>query len=222
MIRAIKLGKHYPNGHAVLKEVDFHLPKGRMAFLTGPSGAGKSTLIKLITRMENPSSGRLLFAGDDLGALKRRHIPKLRRQIGIVFQDHKLLMDRDVFANVALTLQVAGMGSRQIRSCVAEALERVGLRGREKDSPLHLSGGEQQRVGIARAIVHSPKLVLADEPTGNLDPQLSNEIMRLFVDLNQEGMTVLIATHDAEAIRPFRHPVYRLEHGRIEEEESFS
>lgn len=218
MIRFINVSKTYVR-HAVLNAVDFHLPKGGMAFLTGPSGAGKSTLIKLVTRMETPSSGRIYFDGQALGELRKSQIPSLRQQMGIVFQDHKLLLDRSVFDNVALMLKIAGLGGRQSRHLVHEALARVGLSGREKMLPSHLSGGEQQRVGIARAIAHRPKLLVADEPTGNLDLQLSADIMRLFAQINNEGMSVLIATHDLQQIQQFRHPVFTLENGRLEEKE---
>ncbi|MEW6611926.1 MAG: cell division ATP-binding protein FtsE [Pseudomonadota bacterium] len=220
MIRAINVSKHYPGGRNVLQEIDLHLPKGQMAFLTGPSGAGKSTLLKLIARIETVSRGTLLLDGQDLAKLKRRHIPQLRRQLGIVFQDHKLLADRSVFANVALTLQVAGVRRAHIKSRVRAALDQVGLSGREQDSPLSLSGGEQQRVGIARAIVHSPKVLIADEPTGNLDPQLSSEIMDLFRNLNRHGMTLLIATHDLGQVERLDCPVYALQHGRLQNQEA--
>ena len=174
MIRLINVTKHYPGRHHVLREVNLHLRKGEMALLTGPSGAGKSTLLKMLLRLEGVSNGTLMVNGVDLSTLKRRHIPAYRRRIGVVFQDHKLLMDRDLFSNVGLTLQVAGLPDRQVQSRVRAALDKVGLGDRLREYPATLSGGEQQRVGIARAIVHTPEILLADEPTGNLDPRLSN------------------------------------------------
>ncbi|MHB1203621.1 MAG: cell division ATP-binding protein FtsE [Acidithiobacillus sp.] len=215
MIRLINVTKHYPGRHHVLREVNLHLRKGEMALLTGPSGAGKSTLLKMLLRLEGVSNGTLMVNGVDLATLKRRHIPAYRRRIGVVFQDHKLLMDRDLFSNVALTLQVAGLPVRQVQSRVRAALDKVGLGDRLREYPATLSGGEQQRVGIARAIVHTPEILLADEPTGNLDPRLSNEILDLFRDFHHHGTTVLIATHDQGQIDRLGLPVLRLEGGRL-------
>lgn len=215
MIRLINVTKHYPGRHHVLREVNLHLRKGEMALLTGPSGAGKSTLLKMLLRLEGVSNGTLMVNGVDLSTLKRRHIPAYRRRIGVVFQDHKLLMDRDLFNNVALTLQVAGLPDRQVQSRVRAALDKVGLGDRLREYPATLSGGEQQRVGIARAIVHTPEILLADEPTGNLDPRLSNEILDLFRDFHHHGTTVLIATHDQGQIDRLGLPVLRLEGGRL-------
>ncbi|OYV81678.1 MAG: cell division ATP-binding protein FtsE [Acidithiobacillus ferrivorans] len=215
MIRLINVTKHYPGRHHVLREVNLHLRKGEMALLTGPSGAGKSTLLKMLLRLEGVSNGTLMVNGVDLSTLKRRHIPAYRRRIGVVFQDHKLLMDRDLFSNVALTLQVAGLPDRQVQSRVRAALDKVGLGDRLREYPATLSGGEQQRVGIARAIVHTPEILLADEPTGNLDPRLSNEILDLFRDFHHHGTTVLIATHDQGQIDRLGLPVLRLEGGRL-------
>ncbi len=215
MIRLINVTKHYPGRHHVLREVNLHLRKGEMALLTGPSGAGKSTLLKMLLRLEGVSNGTLMVNGVDLSTLKRRHIPAYRRRIGVVFQDHKLLMDRDLFSNVALTLQVAGLPDRQVQSRVRAALDKVGLGDRLHEYPATLSGGEQQRVGIARAIVHTPEILLADEPTGNLDPRLSNEILDLFRDFHHHGTTVLIATHDQGQIDRLGLPVLRLEGGRL-------
>lgn len=215
MIRLINVTKHYPGRHHVLREVNLHLRKGEMALLTGPSGAGKSTLLKMLLRLEGVSNGTLMVNGVDLSTLKRSHIPAYRRRIGVVFQDHKLLMDRDLFSNVALTLQVAGLPDRQVQSRVRAALDKVGLGDRLREYPATLSGGEQQRVGIARAIVHTPEILLADEPTGNLDPRLSNEILDLFRDFHHHGTTVLIATHDQGQIDRLGLPVLRLEGGRL-------
>ncbi|MHB0887669.1 cell division ATP-binding protein FtsE [Acidithiobacillus sp.] len=221
MIRLINVTKHYPGRHHVLREVNLHLRKGEMALLTGPSGAGKSTLLKMLLRLEGVSNGTLMVNGVDLATLKRRHIPAYRRRIGVVFQDHKLLMDRDLFSNVALTLQVAGLPARQVQSRVRAALDKVGLGDRLREYPPTLSGGEQQRVGIARAIVHTPEILLADEPTGNLDPRLSNEILDLFRDFHHHGTTVLIATHDQGQIDRLGLPVLRLEGGRLHTPEDY-
>ncbi len=215
MIEFINVTKHYPGRHHVLREVNLHLHKGEMALLTGPSGAGKSTLLKLLLRLEDVSRGTLMVNGVDVSTLGRRHIPAYRRRIGVVFQDHKLLMDRDVFSNVALTLQVGGLTGRQIQSRVRAALEKVGLGDRAQDLPAILSGGEQQRVGIARAIVHTPEILLADEPTGNLDNSLSTEILDLFRDFHHHGTTVLVATHDQSQVNRLGLPVFHLEQGRL-------
>ncbi|MBN6739585.1 cell division ATP-binding protein FtsE [Acidithiobacillus sp. MC6.1] len=215
MIEFINVTKHYPGRHHVLREVNLHLRKGEMALLTGPSGAGKSTLLKLLLRLEDVSRGTLMVNGVDVSTLRRRHIPAYRRRIGVVFQDHKLLMDRDVFSNVALTLQVGGLTGRQIQSRVRAALEKVGLGDRAQDLPATLSGGEQQRVGIARAIVHTPEILLADEPTGNLDNSLSTEILDLFRDFHHHGTTVLVATHDQSQVNRLGLPVFHLEQGHL-------
>ncbi|MEK8089776.1 cell division ATP-binding protein FtsE [Thermithiobacillus plumbiphilus] len=215
MIRANKVCKIYPGRPAVLQDLDFHLPRGGMAFLTGASGAGKSTLLKLVTRAETLTGGSLFVDGQDLGKLKARQVPRLRRTMGIVFQDYRLLMDRNVYDNVALTLEVAGVRHSRVRPRVHAALEQVGLAGRAKDRPQQLSGGEQQRAAIARAIVHNPKLLIADEPTGNLDPDLSREIMDLFSHFNQLGVTVLIATHDLALIERMTYPIFVLQSGQL-------
>ena len=215
MIEFVNVTKHYPGRRHVLREVTLRLGQGEMALLTGPSGSGKSTLLKLLTRLEDVSHGTLMVGGVDLAMLRRRHIPAYRRRIGVVFQDHKLLMDRDIFSNVALTLQVAGVSGRQVESRVRAALDRVGLGERWREFPETLSGGEQQRVGIARAIVHTPEILLADEPTGNLDPALSTEILDLFRDFHHHGTTVLVATHDQAQVERLGMPVLHLEHGRL-------
>ena len=186
-----------------------------MAFLTGHSGAGKSTLLKLIARIERVTRGALLFGNVNLATLPRRQVPWLRRQMGIVFQNHHLLYDRTVFDNVALPLVIAGYRSRELRRRVHAALGKVGLLDKERQMPIALSGGEQQRVGIARAVVHRPRLLLADEPTGNLDPALSREIMELFVQFNRVGVTVLVATHDIALTEAFGLPVLALEGGGL-------
>ncbi len=215
MIRFDNVSKRYPGGQEALSSVSFHLPPGSMSFLTGHSGAGKSTLLKLIAAIERSSRGQVIVDGRNLGKLPRRQIPWLRRRMGIVFQDHHLLYDRSVFDNVSLPLVIAGYQRREIGRRVRAALDKVGLLDKEKAMPVTLSGGEQQRIGIARAVVHRPAMLLADEPTGNLDPQLSQEIMRLFVQFNQVGVTVLIATHDIVLVKALGCPVLTLEQGRL-------
>ncbi len=215
MIQFEHVSKRYDQGHDALKDVSFTLNAGEMAFLTGHSGAGKSTLLKLIMLMERPSSGQVTVAEQDLGRLSRSGIPYLRRSIGVVFQNHQLLSDRTVFDNVALPLHISGYSPEDAARRVRAALDKVGLLAKEKMSPLALSSGEQQRVGIARAIVHKPKVLLADEPTGNLDPQLSQEIMRLFEQFNRVGATVLVASHDVSLISKMRHRMLVLKEGRL-------
>lgn len=215
MIRFDNVSKRYPGGQEALSAVSFHLTPGSMSFLTGHSGAGKSTLLKLIAAIERASRGQVIVDGRNLGKLPKRQIPWLRRRMGIVFQDHHLLYDRSVFDNVSLPLIIAGYKPRDIGRRVRASLDKVGLLHKEKAMPVTLSGGEQQRVGIARAVVHRPAMLLADEPTGNLDPQLSHEIMQLFVQFNQVGVTVLIATHDVVLVNALRCPVLALDQGRI-------
>ena len=207
--------KRYPDAGDALSDISFHLDKGEMRYLTGHSGAGKSTLLKLIAMIERSSRGQLLVDGQNLGQMRDRQIPFLRRKLGLIFQDYKLLFDRTVFDNVALPLLVAGMGQYEIARRVRAALDKVGLLGKENKYPLALSGGEQQRIGIARAVVNKPAIILADEPTGNLDPELSAEIMHIFEQFKQVGVTVLIATHDIELISRFDHKILQLEHGRL-------
>jgi cell division transport system ATP-binding protein len=220
MIRFENVYKRYPNGRDALASVSFRLHKGQMAFLTGPSGAGKSTLLKLIALIERPTRGTVLVNNQNTSRIRRRQIPHFRRRIGVVFQDHKLLYDRTIFDNVALPLVIAALRRRDVERRVRAALDQVGLLGREKHSPLMLSAGEQQRVGIARAVASRPDLVIADEPTGNLDPELSFDIMRLFERFNEVGVTILIATHDLELIDRLGHPRLRLEGGRVTESTS--
>jgi len=215
MIRFTNVSKRYPGGHEALGGVTFHLAPREMAFLTGHSGAGKSTLLKLIALIERPSGGQVVVGGKNLGKVRRRQIPYLRRNIGVIFQDHRLLFDRTVFDNVALPLIIAGHHHREVGRRVRAALDKVGLLGKERLYPVTLSGGEQQRVGIARAVVNKPPLLLADEPTGNLDPELSREIMGLFEDFNRHGVSVLIASHDLELIRRLPYRVLRLHQGHL-------
>ncbi len=216
MIHFDRVTKRYPGGFEALTEVSFKLGRGEMAFLTGHSGAGKSTLLKLIMLMERPNKGQIFVGGQNLDRFSRRQIPYFRRHVGVVFQNHQLLFDRTVFDNVALPLEIAGVAPREIGRRVRAALDKVGLLKKEKVYPITLSGGEQQRVGIARAVVNKPPVLLADEPTGNLDPELSEEIMKLFQQFNQVGVTVLIASHDLALISHMRHRVIRLDHGQLQ------
>ncbi|NIP72360.1 MAG: cell division ATP-binding protein FtsE [Gammaproteobacteria bacterium] len=215
MIQFHNVTKRYPEGHDALKAVSFHLPPGEMGFLTGHSGAGKSTLLKLIALIERPTRGQALVDNINLSSVRRGRVPYVRRRIGVIFQDHRLLHDRSVFDNVALPLVIAGYRQQDIGRRVRAALDKVNLLGKERQYPLALSGGEQQRVGIARAVVNKPPLLLADEPTGNLDPELSREIMELFEQFNQVGVTVLIATHDLALIRTLGHRILTLKQGRM-------
>ncbi|HEC18399.1 MAG TPA: cell division ATP-binding protein FtsE [Gammaproteobacteria bacterium] len=215
MIKFDNVNKRYPGGHEALSGVSFHLQAGEMAFLTGHSGAGKSSLLKLIACIERASRGNVIIDGQNLTRLKNRHIPALRRKIGVVFQNHNLLYDRTVYDNVALPLIIAGYHQSEVGRRVRAALDKVGLLGKERLMPITLSGGEQQRVGIARAVVNRPPLLLADEPTGNLDPELSREIMGLFEQFNQVGVSVLIATHDHDLISRLDHRLLTLDHGRL-------
>jgi cell division transport system ATP-binding protein len=209
VIRFEHVFKRYPNGREALSGVSFRLERGEMAFLTGPSGAGKSTLLKLIALIERPTRGSVIVNGRNTAKVGRRLIASFRQRIGIVFQDNKLLHDRTVFDNVALPLVIAGMSRRDIGRRVRAALDQVGLLERENHAPITLSSGEQQRVGIARAVAGRPDVVIADEPTGNLDPALSLDIMHLFERFNSVGVTLLIATHDIALLG-------RLDHRRIE------
>lgn len=215
MLRFDQVSKRYPTGFEALKQVSFTLETGAMAFLTGHSGAGKSTLLKLVALIERATSGQIFVDGQNLARTRSWQIPHLRRKIGIIFQNHRLLFDRTVFDNVALPLVIAGHPHKEVGRRVRAALDKVGLLNKERLYPITLSGGEQQRVGIARAVVNKPSLLLADEPTGNLDPDLSREIMGLFDQFNQVGVTVLVASHDLELIRALDHPVITLEHGQL-------
>lgn len=215
MIRFETVSKRYETGYEALSRVDFEILPGEMVFLTGHSGAGKSTLMKMILLMEHPSLGQVHVDGHNLARLSSGQIPYFRRNIGVVFQNHQLLFDRTVYDNVALPLQVAGYPHQEIGKRVRAALDKVDLLDKERSNPMALSGGEQQRVGIARAVVNKPKLLLADEPTGNLDPELSNEIMTLFRQFNEVGTTVMIATHDLELLKRMNKRVLGLVHGKL-------
>jgi cell division transport system ATP-binding protein len=207
--------KTYPNGKTALRDVDLVIPEGDFVFIVGPSGAGKSTLIKLLIRDEVASNGSVILDGQDLARLPRREVPKVRRKIGIVFQDFKLLPTKSVWENVAFALEVTGSPRRGIRPAVDRVLALVGLTAQRSQVPSQLSGGEQQRTAIARALVHDPRMIIADEPTGNLDPLISWEIIQLLLRINELGVTVLMATHNAEVVTALRKRVVALEEGRV-------
>ena len=211
--------KVYPNGKAALDDVDLTLGEGEFVFLVGPSGAGKTTLLKLLIRDERPTAGEVILDGRNLARVPRRKVPELRRKIGIVFQDYKLLPTRTVRENVAFALEVTGTPRRQIRPAVDRALAVVGLAAQADQLPTTLSGGEQQRTAIARALVHEPRLIIADEPTGNLDPLISWEIIQLLLRINELGVTILMATHNASVVTALRRRVVALEEGRVVRDE---
>ena len=219
MIKFTDVYKRYTNQYEALSGLSFHLSKGEMAFLTGHSGAGKSTLLKLIALIERASHGQVLVNDQNLTRVPKHKIPYYRRQIGLVFQDHNLLHDRTVFDNVALPLVIAGENHREIGRRVRAALDKVGLLNKERNLPIALSGGEQQRVGIARAVVNRPPILLADEPTGNLDPDLSRDIMHLFEQFNQVGVTVFIASHDLDLIKSLPYRQIILQKGRLAQQD---
>ena len=215
MIRFANVHMSYGGGEDALRQIDLHVEQGAMIYVTGRSGAGKTTLLRLIALVERPRRGQIIVNGQNLERVTGRRIPLYRRNIGFIFQDHRLLADRTVFDNVALPLIVAGYSYRETRKRAHAALDKVGLLEKEKAGPLSLSGGEQQRVGIARAVVHRPALLLADEPTGNLDPALSWETMKIFEQFNRIGVTVLIASHDLAMIRRMQKPIVTLKQGRL-------
>lgn len=220
MIRFDQVSKRYEGGKEALSRVSFEMPAGEMAFLTGHSGAGKSTLMKLIIVMERASQGQVIVNGTNLNRISAKQVPYIRRNVGVVFQNHQLLFDRTVYDNVALPLTIAGYQPREVGRRVRAALGKLGLSNKEKQYPVALSGGEQQRVGIARAVVNRPTILLADEPTGNLDPTLSREIMDLFDQFNQVGVTVLIATHDLDLVARMGKRELILKQGRLLEGKS--
>lgn len=218
MIQFNNVSKAYLGGRPALQGINFDIARGEMVFLTGHSGAGKSTLLKLICGLERPSNGAILFANKNVGKLNKYQLPFLRRQIGMVFQDHQLLMDHTIFDNVALPLIISGKKQPEIQSRVNAALDKVRLLDKKHCYPIQLSGGEQQRVGIARAIVNKPAVLLADEPTGNLDQELSRGILRLFEEFNKTGVTVLIATHNLELVMSRNYRTINLYQGRVAQE----
>ena len=215
MVSFSAVAKRYPGGQEALKDVSFALESGELAFLTGRSGAGKSTLLKMIPAIERPSAGSIVVNGQNVSALKRAAIPYLRRNIGLVFQDQKLLYDRSVHDNVILPLAFSGHAPKEAARRTRAALDKVGLLAREKANPIQLSGGEQQRLAIARAVVNRPALLIADEPTANLDAESAARILDIFVEFNQVGVTVLIATHDQGLVARYGKRVLHLEGGRV-------
>jgi cell division transport system ATP-binding protein len=215
MIIFDRVSKRYSNGREALTSVTFEIHTGEMVFLTGRSGAGKSTVLKLIALLERPTRGTVVVGGKNTSTMRARHVPAFRRHIGVVFQDHKLLADRPVFDNVALPLVVASTPFKDVDKRVRAALDQVGLLGKERMLPMELSVGEQQRVGIARAVVSKPPLLIADEPTGNLDPDLALEIMRLFRRFQDVGVTVVVATHDLHVVREFGQREIVIENGQV-------
>ncbi|MFZ0106687.1 MAG: cell division ATP-binding protein FtsE [Thiobacillus sp.] len=218
MISFSQVTKRYPGGHEALTGVNLDIARGEMVFLTGHSGAGKSTLLKLIAAIERPTSGVVSVNGQNISRLPARAVPYLRRNIGLVFQDHKLLFDRNVIENVVLPMDIAGVERRESMKRARAVLDKVGLLKREKSLPITLSGGEQQRLCIARALVSRPALLLADEPTGNLDAGYAADIMAMFRDFHQVGTTLVISTHDDRAISALGGRIIHLDHGRVQEE----
>lgn len=215
MIQFSQICKRYPGGYEALKNVSFEIAEGEMIFLTGHSGAGKSTLLKLIAAIERPNSGSIVVKGQNVSSIKGGALPYLRRNLGLIFQDHKILFDRSVFDNVMLPLQICGFDHRESAKRVRAALDKVGLLKREKTSPIALSGGEQQRLCIARAIVNRPSILLADEPTGNLDVDYASDIMGIFKSFHQVGVTLLISSHDESILRQFKGRVLALKNGEL-------
>ncbi|PXW84712.1 cell division ATP-binding protein FtsE [Nitrosomonas sp. Nm84] len=215
MIIFKNVSKRYPDGYVALNNIDLTVASGEMVFLTGHSGAGKSTLLKLIAAIERPTSGTITISGQNIAQLKLSAIPYLRRKIGFIFQDHKLLFDRNVFDNVLLPLQISSFDNKTVASRVRAALDKVGLLKKEKAMPIALSGGERQRLCIARAVVHRPNILIADEPTGNLDVEYARDIMAMFTSFNQVGVTVLIATHDASLLEDTQHHILSLKQGKL-------
>ena len=220
VISMVDVGMTYPNGKVALTDVNVLIPAGDFVFLVGPSGAGKSTFIRLLIREQMPTAGRVVVAGRDLARMRRRDVPRLRRRIGIVFQDFRLLPAKTVFENVAFALEVTGSSRADIRRRVPQLLNLVGLHEHDEHLPTQLSGGEQQRVAVARALVHDPAMLIADEPTGNLDPVTSWEIIQLLIQINELGTTVLMATHNQEIVNAMRRRVLALEHGTLVRDES--
>ncbi len=215
MIQMYHVDMRYSGGAYGLRDVSLHVQRGEFVFLTGSSGAGKTSLLRLLFAGQKPAAGQVLVSGRNLSRLSASQVPQLRREIGVIFQDFKLLSNRTVFENVAVTLEIAGASRREIRARVWSILKRLGLGHRLDHRPRELSGGEQQRVAIARALVNDPALVLADEPTGNLDPDLARDIMDIIADAHARGTTVVVATHDPTLLERYRHRLLVLEHGSL-------
>ena len=215
MIEVKNLTKTYKTGNKALKGINIQIQDGEFVFIMGRSGSGKSTLLKLLLKELEPTSGQIIVNDMDLGSMPRRYIPKYRRRLGMVFQDFRLLKDKTVYENVAFAQRVIGVSTREIKKNVPEMLRLVGLSSKYKAYPNQLSGGEQQRVALARAVVHSPKLIIADEPTGNIDPELSKEMMELLQAINNVGPTVVVVTHEHELVQEFDKRVITIEHGKI-------
>jgi cell division transport system ATP-binding protein len=215
MIHFYRVSKHYPGGQRALDEVSFSVERGEFVFLTGASGAGKTTLLRLLFRQEVPTSGQIVVNGRNVGSLPRRKIPFLRRTMGVVFQDFRLISRKTVFENVTYLPRVLGFDRQRQKRLAYDTLRRVGLAHRMKSFPMELSGGEQQRVAIARALVNQPEILVADEPTGNLDPEMAREIFELFLEINRRGTTVLLATHDVRLIERLQRRVLNLRAGRL-------
>ena len=215
MIEFQNVSKTYPNGTHALYDVDIHINKGEFVFIVGASGAGKSTFLKLIMHEETPTSGEIIINGKKTSKMKRREVPYLRRHMGIVFQDFRLIDKMNVFDNVAFAMRAVGEKNSVIKKRVPYVLDLVGLKGKMKNKPSELSGGEQQRVSLARALVNNPEIIVADEPTGNVDPEMSHEIIELLNEINAMGTTVLIVTHEHELVREFHQRVITIDHGRV-------
>lgn len=215
LVKFTNVGLRYSIGPEVLHDISFELAPGSFTFLTGPSGAGKTSLLKLLYLGQKPTRGVISMLGKDMATLKRRHLPEMRRQIGVVFQDFRLLPHLSAFDNIALPLRIAGIDEKNIQKHVSELMKWVGLGDKMECRPPTLSGGEQQRIAVARAVITRPKLLVADEPTGNIDNEMGRKLLYLFEELNRQGTTVVIATHDEDIVRTFGHPELRLENGTI-------
>ena len=219
MIEFVNVKKEYNHDVVALDNISLNIGKGEFAFLVGPSGSGKSTFLKLMIKEEEPTSGKILIDGKDIGKLKNKDIPFLRRKIGFVFQDFRLLYDRDVYENISFALRVIECSEREIKTQVKNVLEMVGLSGKEKYYPNQLSGGEQQRVALARALAPKPPIIIADEPTGNLDPITAEEIFKTLLDINARGTTILVVTHAKDIVDTLNRRVIALDHGKIVKDE---
>ena len=215
MIKLTNVSKRYPSGNLALDNVSLDIDKGEFVFIVGSSGAGKSTLMHLLLREETPTSGRVIVNGRNVGEMKRRDIPYFRRSLGVVFQDFRLIPTMNVYDNVAFALRVTNVSNKDIRQRVPYILNLVGLQGKARSMPEQISGGEQQRVALARALVNNPDLILADEPTGNIDPELSYEIVELLTEINKVGTTIVMVTHEHDLVAQFDHRIIRLEKGRL-------